>query len=375
MPGTNRLDKRRSKFRAGHLFSANRVIPRRRPAYSHDAPDRQFYVLKRRFAAFDTSPMPLPLVSCNGNSVSFFPEDGSNTLMSDGTNRVSSSGNLRRIPSAGSIESIDQNVGEHEFGPFHTESQDFCDEDDDLQLTIDSTKRGRTLATPQRSAGTPVDVPGRDPHRSHHGGTCYSPFVATSDTEAVTLGTAGSNIVADQSIDDLLTNPTVPASPSVKCDDSPRWLGSASITDKTRRLGGHSRRPSRMSSSTVDSNEETGGYVSSNELHHHPHRYSSSHSPARSVKDQQQESLPMAVGAGGEADEQRYCFCNDVSYGDMIACDAPTCPFEWFHYSCVGLTVAPKGQWFCPSCAKGGAISTRFAGTSSASRKRSNHRR
>ncbi|CAI2723582.1 unnamed protein product [Schistosoma spindalis] len=53
-----------------------------------------------------------------------------------------------------------------------------------------------------------------------------------------------------------------------------------------------------------------------------------------------------------DEDYKRYCICRDVSYGDMIACDAPDCPFEWFHYACVNLTVAPKGRWFCPTCAK-----------------------
>ncbi|TGZ65961.1 hypothetical protein CRM22_005604 [Opisthorchis felineus] len=53
-----------------------------------------------------------------------------------------------------------------------------------------------------------------------------------------------------------------------------------------------------------------------------------------------------------DEDQKRYCVCNDVSYGDMIACDNPSCPFEWFHYSCVSLTVAPKGDWYCPSCIK-----------------------
>ncbi|KAF7232884.1 hypothetical protein EG68_09474 [Paragonimus skrjabini miyazakii] len=53
-----------------------------------------------------------------------------------------------------------------------------------------------------------------------------------------------------------------------------------------------------------------------------------------------------------DEDQRRYCVCNDVSYGDMIACDNPSCPFEWFHYSCVNLTVAPKGDWFCPNCVK-----------------------
>ncbi|KAF6777632.1 hypothetical protein AHF37_02694 [Paragonimus kellicotti] len=64
--------------------------------------------------------------------------------------------------------------------------------------------------------------------------------------------------------------------------------------------------------------------------------------------------LDSAGGAVLEDDEdqRRYCVCNDVSYGDMIACDNPSCPFEWFHYSCVNLTVAPKGDWFCPNCVK-----------------------
>ncbi|VDP91678.1 unnamed protein product [Echinostoma caproni] len=57
-------------------------------------------------------------------------------------------------------------------------------------------------------------------------------------------------------------------------------------------------------------------------------------------------------GLEEDEDEKRYCWCHNVSYGDMIACDAPNCPYEWFHYGCVNLTVAPKGSWYCPSCVK-----------------------
>jgi len=49
-------------------------------------------------------------------------------------------------------------------------------------------------------------------------------------------------------------------------------------------------------------------------------------------------------------DTQRYCICNQVSYGEMVGCDNNECPIEWFHYGCVGLTHAPKGKWFCPQC-------------------------
>ncbi|XP_021955137.1 inhibitor of growth protein 3 isoform X1 [Folsomia candida] len=49
--------------------------------------------------------------------------------------------------------------------------------------------------------------------------------------------------------------------------------------------------------------------------------------------------------------EPRYCICNEVSYGDMVACDNADCPIEWFHYGCVGITATPKGKWYCPQCA------------------------
>lgn len=90
-----------------------------------------------------------------------------------------------------------------------------------------------------------------------------------------------------------------------------------------------------------------------------------------------------------DPNEPRYCTCNQVSYGDMVACDNSDvrpinylflssyvisfnitqcavrkvirinlfiffgffqCPFEWFHYPCVGISAPPKGKWYCPQC-------------------------
>lgn len=57
---------------------------------------------------------------------------------------------------------------------------------------------------------------------------------------------------------------------------------------------------------------------------------------------------------GDNAPEPRYCYCNQVSYGSMVACDAQDCPREWFHLNCVGLTRAPGKNGTCrfstPSC-------------------------
>ena len=52
---------------------------------------------------------------------------------------------------------------------------------------------------------------------------------------------------------------------------------------------------------------------------------------------------------GGPGSEPTYCFCNNVSYGDMIACDNEACMYEWFHFSCVGITRKPNpGElWYC----------------------------
>ncbi len=49
----------------------------------------------------------------------------------------------------------------------------------------------------------------------------------------------------------------------------------------------------------------------------------------------------------GNADDEepRYCYCNQVSYGTMIACDADNCAREWFHLRCVGLTVPLTKVW------------------------------
>ncbi|RMZ86367.1 hypothetical protein DV736_g6406, partial [Chaetothyriales sp. CBS 134916] len=47
-------------------------------------------------------------------------------------------------------------------------------------------------------------------------------------------------------------------------------------------------------------------------------------------------------------EDEKYCYCNGPSYGEMIACDNPKCPGEWFHLECIGLKNAPKSEkWFC----------------------------
>ncbi|KAG1354809.1 PHD finger protein ING1 [Cocos nucifera] len=61
---------------------------------------------------------------------------------------------------------------------------------------------------------------------------------------------------------------------------------------------------------------------------------------------------PPSIGLELPVDpnEPTYCFCNQVSYGEMVACDNPDCKIEWFHFGCVGLKEQPKGKWYCSNC-------------------------
>ncbi|KAM0720250.1 hypothetical protein Q7P37_004386 [Cladosporium fusiforme] len=51
-------------------------------------------------------------------------------------------------------------------------------------------------------------------------------------------------------------------------------------------------------------------------------------------------------------DTTLYCFCQKVSFGDMVGCDNDNCKYQWFHWSCVGLKSEPAGEWLCPECRK-----------------------
>ena len=43
-------------------------------------------------------------------------------------------------------------------------------------------------------------------------------------------------------------------------------------------------------------------------------------------------SAADANGPNGEdADNNLYCFCQRVSFGEMIGCDNEDCKYEWFH--------------------------------------------
>ncbi|XP_014284234.1 inhibitor of growth protein 3 isoform X1 [Halyomorpha halys] len=77
--------------------------------------------------------------------------------------------------------------------------------------------------------------------------------------------------------------------------------------------------------------------------------------PASSPASIPSPSEPPSVSSDRNSEsydpnEPRYCICNEVAFGTMVACDNKTCPYEWYHYPCVGITDKPKGKWYCPHC-------------------------
>ena len=47
----------------------------------------------------------------------------------------------------------------------------------------------------------------------------------------------------------------------------------------------------------------------------------------------------------------RGCICGGGAYGEMVACDGG-CD-NWFHFACVGLAQAPRGEYICDACGAG----------------------
>eukprot|EP00826_Nyctotherus_ovalis_P024678 TRINITY_DN1904_c0_g1_i6.p2 TRINITY_DN1904_c0_g1~~TRINITY_DN1904_c0_g1_i6.p2 ORF type:complete len:243 (+),score=49.78 TRINITY_DN1904_c0_g1_i6:319-1047(+) len=63
-------------------------------------------------------------------------------------------------------------------------------------------------------------------------------------------------------------------------------------------------------------------------------------------------NMKLSMGdASGNEQQVLYCKCQKLLYEEMIECDNPKCKYKWFHFSCVGLTAAPReDEWYCPDC-------------------------
>ncbi|OJD12636.1 hypothetical protein AJ78_06808 [Emergomyces pasteurianus Ep9510] len=116
-----------------------------------------------------------------------------------------------------------------------------------------------------------------------------------------------------------------------------------------------SRKKSPSSATGLVEEEEDESVLSSAEVSESENNPPPSRRNVGGVKaaggESEEEGEEEEEDEGGE-DTKTYCTCRSVSHGDMVACDNDDCPYEWFHWKCVGLTREPLGTWYCEECRK-----------------------
>lgn len=141
--------------------------------------------------------------------------------------------------------------------------------------------------------------------------------------------------------------------------DSPRSQGGNGRNRKDEGKGGRRAQRGAKDEGDEDMGEDGGSYsgslpMSQSASQQHGQAQHQSDELSTLTSDQRtgtNTGTTNAEGsASGEVDERRYCFCENVSYGDMIGCDDDGCTREWFHLECVGLKEPPSGTWYCDEC-------------------------
>ena len=89
-------------------------------------------------------------------------------------------------------------------------------------------------------------------------------------------------------------------------------------------------------------------------LSHHPLQPEFSHHPcAKQTVDESNEQCLSIQDSTNETTGDSWCYCRKSESNDhMIGCDNAACLIQWFHLSCLHLTLekVPKGKWLCPEC-------------------------
>ncbi|KAL1450815.1 hypothetical protein WDU94_003135 [Cyamophila willieti] len=134
---------------------------------------------------------------------------------------------------------------------------------------------------------------------------------------------------------------------------------------KNKKKGSAAAAGSNLSMGTINMNTTSSALhslmmeTSSSNSKLHTSGASTSSTTADDLAQQGLASGAAATGGAEEEmdqgygpDEPRYCRCNEVAFGVMVACDSKNCPYEWYHCECVGIAPdnPPKGKWYCPLC-------------------------
>ncbi|XP_060519905.1 inhibitor of growth protein 5 [Cylas formicarius] len=158
----------------------------------------------------------------------------------------------------------------------------------------------------------------------------------------------------ESEIQDKALNSRIPEEPNVgkkgrkkikeSKTDKKKRSGNSSEEDSSGTVRGNKKKKQKGVGSDKGGSGATSGKASANEVA----EAVASVLPGLAGIAHPSDVLDMPV----DPNEPTYCLCHQVSYGEMIGCDNPDCPIEWFHFACVGLTTKPKGKWYCPKCSQ-----------------------
>lgn len=118
---------------------------------------------------------------------------------------------------------------------------------------------------------------------------------------------------------------------------------SGSETGSTTRLSGNSKKRSR---NDTEDNSRLGTPGA-------PPQVTSKKRPTTRPKREEKDGSAAAEfpsNTSSAPNEPTYCYCNQVSFGEMVGCDGEDCKREWFHLPCIGFKNPPKGKWYCDDC-------------------------
>jgi inhibitor of growth protein 3 len=180
----------------------------------------------------------------------------------------------------------------------------------------------------------------------------------STNSNATTTATAGGDALD-------MSRPSTPSSTAPKRRTTKKKQQLVSTTSSANVTGGSGGPNSAVSAAvSVVSSSVTGGIAviathpgASGVAGSNSNTNSNTNAASGSVHNNQTLENVAGGGGGGGVGEKRvnndepvYCYCSQVSYGEMVGCDGADCKREWFHLPCTGLATLPKGKWYCDDC-------------------------
>jgi inhibitor of growth protein 3 len=177
----------------------------------------------------------------------------------------------------------------------------------------------------------------------------------TSRAGSLPRSTTSQNVASAVAKKSLLGKKVAPHQQVSKLKGKPGPKGQGRLPFKKK--GGRTDSPSHRSRGTTADSGDADSVLSSAEASDTESHTPRSRRGASTTKHAKKEESPdVEMGEGDEEEDQeddrRYCFCNERSYGEMVACENEQCQYEWFHLQCLGLKKSPDDEelWWCPVC-------------------------